>query len=223
LVLLIILIAGRTVAVAAQHDGVPSVVMRRLTQAIWPDLLFDSTGKPEQPFKRLRWPMGYPDYNHLQVSTHPVKSARFLADTMYAALVPSETNHGAPTRRAVWRRASDAITLLEPSDIGLVLDRASPALTVADSLELRQTALDLLAASCLLACDVSFPVQRRVGAGDRLPDRAGAPTPRSHLFQGRLTMTFPVMAEGIVFGIVLQEFRSQWIVHVVAPESLSQF
>ena len=156
-----ILTCAATAPVAAQSipPDVPPPVTRRLMQAMWPEYLFDSMGRPEEPIsRRARWPktMGYPNYPDLRIAIKHLAVPRLGNVTLYVATTTASCSDCGQYVRVVAQHGTAMITLIEDSDIGLLLDQASPPFLTGDSVDVREAAFALLRASCFSGCDLRW-------------------------------------------------------------------
>jgi len=140
----------------AQSAAIPNEARRRIAQAIWPENLFDSTGRPAPGFVRRPFRPAYADLRiRAGVLTEVLPSTRFFIGTAY----PSVCDHCGTRTVVVAERGGEMRTLLEPSDIEYLADWA-PVSALSDSTSLRSFVLASLRATCFLGCDVR-QVRRR--------------------------------------------------------------
>ena len=141
---------------ATHRDEIPAEVRRRIAQAIWPENLFDSTGRPERGFMRRPFQPAFADLHIRRVTTPAVLPGVSL---FVGEARPSECSHCGTRRYAVAQRDSTFQTLLDPDDIAYLAPWASPDV-LGDPVTLRTFVLTALQATCLIGCDVQHVRKR---------------------------------------------------------------
>ena len=142
-----ILLTGAPLGLVGQASDVPGPIRQRLGQALWPEVLFDTTGHPLTGYM-VRGYRGDPQ-SGLAVEAVPKDSSPpglrvyrgrafrcFDCDYSLAAVV---------------QKGEHFVTLVDPEDLALVLPWVLPAST-ADSGTVARAALRLLQSTCLLGC-----------------------------------------------------------------------
>src|SRR5262245_8421709 len=133
-----------------QKDTVPSEVRRRIAQAIWPENLFDSAGKPERGFTRR--PVR-PAFRDLQI--RPASSIDGMPNVVVyvgQAKVSGCVHCGTYTV-AVAQRDTSFVSLLGPRDLEFLAAWAATD-RLADTASLRRLVISQLRATCFIGCDV---------------------------------------------------------------------
>src|SRR5688572_19770824 len=151
---LVILLALGTVHGQAQpaSDSVPVEVRRRLAQAIWPENLFDSQGRPESGFIRRGF---RPDFEDLRIRRGAPLPDLPGVTVWIGSAYPTGCSHCATVVRAVVQRDSQFITLLEPTDLPLLVAWVQPAFQHADTVRVREFIVAFLRSSCFLGCELA--------------------------------------------------------------------
>ncbi len=150
-VLAALIAAAPATAPAQQIDSsVPSVVVRRIAQAIWPRQLFDSLGRPERTFERRAFEPAWEDIRVRRVSGSiaGVPDIDVFVGTAY----PDGCSHCRTWVAAVVTRGNDALTMTEPSHLMDLLGWIEPRGLQHDSVAVKRFVLSALGATCLLSC-----------------------------------------------------------------------
>ena len=146
---------------AHTQQAPPPAIRRRLAQALWPEVLFDSTGHPSGRL-HVRGGRGDPRTSLRLAPAAPVTGMPgvqvFVGDAFRCFDSRSDI-------AAVAVRGADTVTLREPADLQLVLPWLGDSLTAADSARIRHATMAWLDATCLLGGGVR-PVSQRSDVRD---------------------------------------------------------
>lgn len=162
---LLLAAAGCVTPVAAGAQaippGTPSVVVQRIAQAIWPDQLFDSLGRPRPGFAPFA---GAPLFESLTIEHRTVHVARLPGVEFYVGSAAGNCFDCGGRVAAVALRGDTSITLDALADLDELAARFGARFPQGDSAGIRGYLLDLLNATCLAGCPA-----RLLGWQDPLP------------------------------------------------------
>jgi hypothetical protein len=144
-----------------QQPAIPNEARRRIAQAMWPENLFDSTGRSEGRFIRRAFQPAYADLE-IRPAAAPVglPDVSLFVGTAY----PSGCSHCGTRTYVVAQRGAEFISLLSPEDIQYLAPWATPE-ALGDSVALRTFVISVLRATCFLGCEV-----RQVHRRSEIPD-----------------------------------------------------
>jgi hypothetical protein len=206
---LLVLLALGPVEGQAQtgNKSVPVEVRRRLAQAIWPESLFDSQGRPESGFIRRGFRPAFADLRIRRVAPLPDLPG---VTVWIGSAYPTGCSHCATVVRAVVQRDSQFITLLEPTDIPLLVEWVQPAFQHADTVRVREFIVAFLRSSCFLGCELA-PIaptegvpssELRMFHAPDYPDQPVAiPRTYSHVSSAGLSLEFVVRTIDAIYRI----------------------
>ena len=191
---------------AAAHQaatGAPAPITRRLRQALWPEILFDSSGHPVAG-SRVRSLRG-----------DPTGGATITRSASVPSLPSLEVWTGAATRcidcgrdfAAVAVRGADTVSVIDVGDLELLLPWLAERGSVPDSVKIRRATIELLNATCILGCSAREVDPKADSAEIRSPFLRGAnnkaawrmPSPRLGPNGSFTEYEIPVFAGGSVF------------------------
>jgi len=154
------LVASRIARGQVIPAGTPTVVVRRISQAIWPDQLFDSAGRPERGFAPVA---GAPLFSSLTIEHRRERVVRLPGVDFYLGGAAGNCFDCGARVAAVAIRGDTAITLQRPADFDQLPARLGIRFVQGDSAGIKEFILELLNASCLAGCPA-----RLLGPDDRL-------------------------------------------------------
>jgi hypothetical protein len=190
----------------AQRDSIPAEVRRRIAQAVWPENLFDSLGRPESGFVRRAFRPAYHDL--LIHQALPIPDLPGVTVWMGDAY-PSGCSHCGTTVRGVARRGAMDITLMEPEDLELLAAWVDPPFEDADTVRVRQFVLNFLRSTCFLGCEVQLvsrsdsadPDLQFFRAAKQANESVTIPRMYSHVSSAGLTVEFPLRSLNAIYRI----------------------
>ncbi len=207
---------------------VPPVVVRRVAQAIWPDQLFDSLGRPEARFTGSPF---RPDYEDLIIEPKGMTVSRLPGVSFYYGhAYPSACSHCQMVVVAVAARGDSSVTLREVSEIGKLITWLDTPIAVHDSTAAKELLLQFLSATCLIGCDAQLLPPRKalsredsayiqsVGEGSRPWVR---PRTYSHASPGQMEMEFLVINPGLMIWriVVTQQHDGRYLSYQAVPSA----
>lgn len=189
---------------------IPAAVIRRVSQAIWPDQLFDSTGRPERGFS----PDGFqPRFSDLVIEARDGKVTRLPGVRFfYGHAYPSHCSDCGMRVASVAVRGDSSLTLMGPDDINKLIPWLREPIALADSGAARELLLEILTASCIIGCRIEWlrPNQALSEADSSLARHVDGsfahwtrPPTSSHVSPGQMEMQF-----------LLIETEAVWVVNV---------
>ena len=134
---------------SAPPAGVPPSVLRRLAQALWPEVLFDSLGRPVPGF-RVRGFRGNPSsgFRVESVASDPVVGGLEIWRGSVVRCTDCQISSV-----AVVQDGPEFMTVLEAADLALPLESVLADGPV-DAARVRRVGLGLLERTCILGCGV---------------------------------------------------------------------
>jgi hypothetical protein len=213
IVLTLVSLAG--VEAQSIPSDIPPVVVRRISQAIWPDQLFDSAGRPEPGFNVGGFRPSFSDLviegRAVEVSGLP--GVRFY----YGHAYPSQCSHCQTYIAAVAVLGDSSLTLMGPNEVNKLTSWRSIPIGLADSGEARRFVVETLRATCLVGCQVRWlppttPLSGNDSSYVRHVDGSFAhwsrPRTYSHVSPGQMTMEFLLIDPGqAIYQIRVQQQR----------------
>jgi len=189
-----------------QGDSIPAEVRRRIAQAVWPENLFDSLGRPESGFVRREFRPAFHDLLIRQAS--PIRDLPGVTVWMGNAY-PSECSHCRSVVRGVARRGTTFITLMEPEDLELLADWVDPPFERADTVRVRQFVVNFFRSTCFLRCEIQLvsrgdtadPDLRFFRAVEQAKKSVTIPRMYSHVSSAGLTVEFPLRSLNAIYRI----------------------
>ena len=167
-------IASRPATGQVIPAGTPTAVVRRISQAIWPDQLFDTLGRPEPGFAPVG---GAPLFTSLSITHRQDKVARLPGVEFYFGGAAGNCFDCGARVVAVATRGDTAITLQHPADLARLPARFGVRFAQWDSVGIREFVLELLNASCLAGCPADLlGAEDRIGRSDSVLARPVTPT-----------------------------------------------